>query len=365
MFQTSWIGVFKRGFSGRPDPFSRSPLNYELLQRRTKKFDVNSCPRARVPSLLIDYIKSNRKLQSKTYNHVSSMLDLGIQVPKSRMESDLVKFLRSHKQFITPDVLRAYMLESPGPQDAGQIIESIQQSKLDTDLNMVRLGINTLLKLNDYSNCFRLLDETISGPRYLAAKSLKIRRYCRWGLGVFIGINVMCTVFTSVPFIAVVIPNTVFGAFLTHNWIKIKFPTIVGRISWRYSTSVLERIRRSQELCLTNRIITHFEENNEINLMNYHTSQVRSFTPNILRYNDLFIEPPTSEELIATDSQDRHVFELQTIFKQQLNKRKMIRNDLPQELQFVEFFMSYGNEFEWVEPDQDPAEMANFRSKYK
>ncbi|WEJ96709.1 hypothetical protein PSN45_004252 [Yamadazyma tenuis] len=132
------------------------------------------------------------------------------------------------------------------------------------------------------------------------------------------------------------------------------------------SKSPRQGVLHNEELFLVNRIITYFEENNEINLKNYHTSQVREFSnPNISRFNDYFVELPTSTAVTAVGQHgqyiDENIVALQQMFRRELIGRKIAINDLPEELHFVEFWMTQGENFEWVEPDQDPAEIVRFR----
>jgi hypothetical protein len=116
-----------------------------------------------------------------------------------------------------------------------------------------------------------------------------------------------------------------------------------------------------EELVAFNKIITHFEEHNEVNIRNFHHSKVRKLSNlKMFDQNDYILElPNSSTELATIDSfhEETDILQLQQFFKFQLNSRKMVLNDLLEELMFLEFWLTHGENFDWVEPDQDPAEI--------
>lgn len=99
---------------------------------------------------------------------------------------------------------------------------------------------------------------------------------------------------------------------------------------------------------MVNKVLTHFEEIHEVNIRNFHTSQVRAVS-----------EAHVASDYVVEDSEgvEDPLWALPFEFKHQLARRKMALNDLREELMFIEFWQNHGADFEWVEPDQDPAEI--------
>src|SRR5699024_7089534 len=101
-----------------------------------------------------------------------------------------------------------------------------------------------------------------------------------------------------------------------------------------------------------NKILVHYEEHHEVNISNYHTSQVR--THQAQEVHEAHVEDNLPQVLDDNPPVLR-------LFRSEVYRRRMVINDVPQELMFVEFWLNHGEGFEWVEPDQDPSELIKFK----
>lgn len=356
--------------------FSKYPLNHELFRKRVAQFIQNrdTIPNSNVPSLLKDCIKSNRILQANSNNngHTHDEFHISSNISKRELELELYDFLIDNKSALleSPDVIQQYLNFKPLPSDASQIITLVNMHfqnsiiKKSIKYDLLRLAIDTLLRHNDYAHCFKLIDSTINSPQYLDYMNSTISSNIRaYSLG-FAGLNALqALILPLIPISGLLVVNLGLYGLLTKWLLDLKFPSHIGRLSWRVSNTGRDNICKTQELLLINRIITHFEENNEVNLRNFHHSQVKLFSNiNINTWNDYQIEAPTSTEVSFIDNQyhDDGVVHLRKMLKTELNNRKIVINDLPEELYFMEFWLTQGENFEWVEPDQDPAEYITF-----
>lgn len=108
---------------------------------------------------------------------------------------------------------------------------------------------------------------------------------------------------------------------------------------------------------MVNRLVVHFEEHNELNVRNFHVSEVRQQTPlNVFFHNDMILELPTS----SNEGGNVCILVLNMI-RMQVQQRKMVLGPIGEERDFLEFWQRHGDGFKWVEPDQDPAEIMKWR----
>lgn len=148
---------------------------------------------------------------------------------------------------------------------------------------------------------------------------------------------------------------------------KVNLVAHLGRVSWRPYNNFIYINSHQNEILAINKIITHFEEHNEINIKNFHHSKVRQISNlNIFHQNDYIIELPNTNGLLPIDdknvsNEDSEILKLQGFIRQEIRKRKMVLNDIQEELMFLEFWYTHGENFEWVEPDQDPAEIIRLK----
>ncbi|GEQ69067.1 hypothetical protein JCM33374_g2738 [Metschnikowia sp. JCM 33374] len=153
------------------------------------------------------------------------------------------------------------------------------------------------------------------------------------------------------------------GVFAGLKWLKT---SDLPRVLWRPHTSVLYRLLHGEEALLVNKVVTYFEEYNEVNVKNFHLSQVRpSPRLNVFDTNDyeLFMpEIPGSLQGSVSKENDAATEALTRYFRSELHRRKMVWRPLKEEQMFLDFWVNHGDNYEWVEPDQDPAEMAVLES---
>lgn len=377
MLRYKTILLFVRPLLYQKNHFSRLPLNFQLFNDRLNLFqnDINKLPPHVISNLLVDLIKSNRLLQRQNTSIKIPHDFLGITNPHSnhQLELQLYSVLLQSPNYLSNDlIIRQYLLQTPTPTDPAKTIDLIKinfeyhlkHNRFNYDI--VRIGINHFLTHNDYMNCFRLLDLTLRSPNYMTLQRrhllTKTSIYLAGMIGITLGESLLLDL---IPLMTISIFNSIISMPLIYGMINLKYPKHLGRISWRQSNTLIDNIILSPELLFINRIITYFEENNETNLKNFHYSQVRNYTNlNVNRLNDYYIEAPTTQAVVCGGidqviDNDQDIVTLQQYFRDELRARKITMNDLPEELYFMEYWLTKSDNFEWVEPDQDPAEVIN------
>lgn len=356
--------MFKRCLSYRKNYFSNNLVHNEVFRRRVVEFNNSSITLSptQITSLLLDCIKAGRALQLKKRPTIE-ILDIQSS-SNQELETLISDTLQRNESYLNDDIIRSYILTYPRPVTGSSIIsiiESVFQRKLQNnqiDYSSVRLGVNRFLEMNDYMNCFSIFDKTLRSPgnqRLIVNQIRRLIAYFTTSLGGIICVFTAC----EAP-LEVSIPLTLLSSFsMLFTYLNIKYPRRIGRLSWRFSNSLQYNIANNQELFFLNRIINYFEEFNEINLLNYHHSKVRNFNDlKINKLEDFIIEEP--EEANEYFVNNPRLSEMYLYFKDQLKQRKVAIGDLPQELEFMEYWQ-YNENFEWVEPDQDPAELINLQ----
>ncbi|CAH6719167.1 hypothetical protein CLIB1444_02S02432 [[Candida] jaroonii] len=356
--------MFKRCLSYRKNYFSHNLVHNEVFRRRVNEFNrgTDKLSPNQKSLLLIDCIRAGRTLQLKK-RPTMEILDIESS-SNQQLETLISDTLINNQPYLNDDVIRTYLLTYPRPVTASNIITLIEsefQRKLQNNIidnSIIRLGVNRFLEMNDYMNCFNVFDRTFRSSQYQRLITNQIRRsiaYFTTSIGGIVGLLTMC----EVPF-EISLPLTLISGLGTaFTYLNVKYPRKVGRLSWRFSNSLSYNISNSQELFFLNRIINYFEEYNEINLLNYHHSKVRNFNDiKVNKLDDFIIEEPEDpNQYFITNPR---LSEMYVYFKDQLKHRKVAIGDLPQELAFMEYWQ-YNENFEWVEPDQDPAELMSFQ----
>lgn len=386
------------------DFFSKSPLNYETYENRLKRFTKiyqeqnqeqksykgslkGSLKRSRKVSdqesvpveLFLDCIKANRQLQSqKSFpTHTREVLDdtfLG-RVDNSGLENKLwnLLFTKYHQGSIN-QVVKSYISTPPSPVKKIFKVTSVNfQSNLKQlngklinfkhiDKSVICTALNKLLDNKDYYGGFKLVENTLESREYLRHRK-QLLTSAGVGLGMFnLVVTAVETLFLpSIPPLLYLLMNVLLSLGLVYGLLQFQIIQHLGRLSWRPHNSKLYNYIHHEELVAFNKIITHFEEHNEVNIRNFHHSKVRKLSNlKMFDQNDYILElPNSSTELATIDSfhEETDILQLQQFFKFQLNSRKMVLNDLLEELMFLEFWLTHGENFDWVEPDQDPAEI--------
>lgn len=331
-FRMRW-SVIRWSHTTSSGPISRAPLNVVTYDKRVNQITQWT------PLLLIDLIKANRTLQKEVppSSHYT-FLDL-----HHRTSREWERRLQ-HTVFQSPPppaVWSAYLYTQPRPVLHVDKLFSVVPCTRAYVLPMLQF----LLDAKDYHSAFKLVDDTTK-------REMKqwLPKAGAWTTAATIGLS--CTEWFLMPFLPVSVYLAVNFLAVFGTWaglVQIHTPKLLGRISWR-QCSFLHRYLHTDELMLVARILTHFEEVNEVNIRNFHHGKVREpRNLNTFDSNEYILEVPEPEE------NGMHRF-----FRAELTRRRMVINDLQEELNFIEFWLTHGEKFEWVEPDQDPAEQLKF-----
>lgn len=352
--------------------FSRKPVNFETYCKRLDKFEKKFPNHEDIPtSYFIDLIKTNRLLQQNSrqpssHNHNDF---LGIITTKSsaELEADLWKVLVEKYQVLQTnrEVFSKYLFTNPLPYTQTHRLFELVQSNFPAKNTLVKPLLNFLLKQQDYHSCVKLLDSTYNSPEYV--KQLRqqlVAVGAKFAGGTIVFLAVEWFFMPLLPLYFYGIFNSSILLFLGLGLLKVLAPKSVGRISWRPYNSLFYNYFHRHELLMFNRILTHFEEHNEVTIRNFHHSKVRKVASlKVFNLNDYVIELLNSNNVAPLDpstNEDDEMSDIQQFFRQELSKRKLLLGDLQEELMFLEFWLTHGENFVWVEPDQDPAELIKF-----
>ncbi|EMG47982.1 hypothetical protein G210_1533 [Candida maltosa Xu316] len=348
--------------------FSRSPLNYETYSKRLKK--ISSQIYNQEPIVLSDLIKANRQLQLKNSGTTKIDNSFGIKLCPSNtvLEQDLFNVLFTKRIPKTRTVVSEYLFTEPRPTKIGDVIDAttgffinqLERNKV-ADVDIVFASLSLILEQKDYYNCFKLIDNTINSESYADYLKTKFMRL----VGSFLGVNLLLIGLQSVylpliPHLFLITSNILISSLVYVGFFKINLiNNKVGDILWRPYLSVFHKYLHHAEFMAINKIVNHWYENNQINLKNFHSIEARSVKPNldVFYNNDYILESPDSSK------------DLQVYLNQELNKRKIVLRESPEELLFLEYYtyqkgksiLNNDSDLKWVEPDQDPAELIKFK----
>ncbi|OBA22815.1 hypothetical protein METBIDRAFT_75984 [Metschnikowia bicuspidata var. bicuspidata NRRL YB-4993] len=368
--------------------FARAPLTYETLAERCRVFGrQNKHP----PAQLVDYILANRKLQKINrglgtglrFGTLGSSLGLPLNVSSARLEQDLWLFVCKYwAPCVASDhVVTTYVCTNKNGNVSTlfRLVRENFASKLSGNVwpstGPVTALTHVLLRENDFHGCFRLIDDTVN-----SAESMDLRRHqllrqaAKTGVAAFtcgLGLSVWYTLLATSdilglldgvadlwPVLALSLASGL-GTFLGFQWLKA---ASLPRILWRPHTSMWHRVLHFEEALFVNKIVTYYEEYNEVNVKNFHLSEVREQARlDVLDQSDYELHLP--DPASGADDHDKiHATEALTrYFRQELYLRKMVWRPFKEQKMFLDFWLSHGDSYEWVEPDQDPAEMAFLR----
>lgn len=357
--------------------FSSEPLNYEILSRRVAQFHPSIPPS---PHAIRDYIVANRKLQrinrdqNLSFNHPGTKFmdfDIQLQVPSAQLESELWHFLQEYWQnsVADDDIVKEYVLTS----DSVDISHGFQLVTENYAYHIAKGRIvrgpvlalvHVLLRRSDYHGCFKLIDLTF-GSKDLNELA-KSKYYQSLAAGTLASLAAGALHYAFMPPLwalgfLVLDMGAIFGTMYGLN--RIHCSELLGRVNWRSHTSFFHRYTHQQQILVINKIVAYFEDYNEINVKNYHISEVRNTSSlGTFHLNEYEYQLPESTALTwGNMGSDEKVESMARYFRSELNRRRLLWNALDEEQMFIEFWISHGESFEWVEPDQDPAEMVTFR----
>lgn len=417
--------------------FFTKPLTYEYYLKEVKRFGNGD------PLTLLKFIESNRNLQQTSRLTKNNFLGIKLPPSNNKLESQLVNLIDDFKGFANNHVMKTYINYNPKPTNISQLIKMVRKnfdyqisSCEQVDFSVLYNGLNLLLHQKDYYNGFRLIDETITTSDFVERmkKGLHFKLFLLLNISLTGVVSYFLPLF---PLALIALTNLIStgllwaSQFLRYNKVE--------KLSWRSYNSWLYNLTHEPEILLVNKIITHYEEHNEVNIKNYHNSKVRHQSNiNIFNQGDYYLELPTNlremtfvnQEMKSISDQDqREILEtsysnqvlhqpdhqnlretmgqenfketlihsretfikrssrkqlevysgqldkdhidqsqvsleqtpLQQHFRDQLYRRKLVYDEISDELIFLEYWLTNSNEFQWVEPDQDPAEILKLK----
>ncbi|WPK23020.1 hypothetical protein PUMCH_000243 [Australozyma saopauloensis] len=364
--------------------FSREPLNYETLTRRCTEFHARAEPSLQA---IMDYINANRKLQTRTRQtdqraHFSSIIkdpeSLGIKlgVSKAALEQELWVFMKRYWLHCISDeaVVKMYLLESHSAninQEFQLVVQNYRhrlalklKEQDDLSSSVVSSYTRVLLKRDDFANCFKLLDVTYSHPKLLALKKAHVWLLAAkmslgsigfaslgWGCIALLSSNL------SIPGILVGFCLSAITSCLTIIGLKTRCLHDLDRVSWRPYVLLGYRYLYREASAIINQIVNYYEEHNDLNTKIYHLRQEYQTSPNKMNGELEILQPIDDLQNTGYSHAENEALLNSALIRSELAKRKLMWNSLKEEKKFLEFWMNHGENFEWVEPDQDPGEI--------
>lgn len=393
--------------------FSRAPLNYDTLLQRFAQFHARPVPTL---ALLLDYIRANRRLQQQAReeglgygsrrgaaglfgpaqnlfgpmdsptgaadvlrdpNSLAQLTErLGVRLlaPAPQLQRELWQFLVRYwpHAAVNEDVVRQYVLGSTC-SEVGHLFQLVAECfRHNLSCNVVRTGsvlspavdvlLRVLLRRKDYHNCFRLLDDTYASAELTAAKRSHCMRQavnafiCYVGVGA-VAVGIAAIVDASAAFAVFVCSLVLSGVAcaFTHAALEVVRVCLLLRVSWRRYVPFVHRYLQCEHSAAVDRMVSYFEEHHEVNTKNYHLLQDCDRAAVV--QDDYDVVVPYEIELAGRAAHTHAVQAHSTLLRAELLRRKLTWKPLKEEQSFLEYWKSQGRGFEWVEPDQDPAEM--------
>ncbi|KAL7666053.1 Uncharacterized protein ABC855_g1647 [[Candida] zeylanoides] len=345
--------------------FSAKPLNYETFCQRLGVVHRRRTPPS--PQLVTDCIVAARTLEREAAHtrriepKARDFLSIRRSHSTYDVESKLEAFLRRYQAVVChhDSVLKAYLLVKPTPSNSESVVEMVSSHYIMSAAQsptLVMVALRLLLHEKDYRNSFVLIDRTVSSQQ-----NLGLQRSATLGVAAAVaGVSlVSAAVATSLSAIFIGATWVTLGLALKYALYRVHAVRKLDRVSWRPHCGAWYRYARTHELYMVNKIIAHYEEHTEVNVRNYHHSNVRHISKlNTFHRNDYVLELPEAQTVTAGSPT-----EIETLFRSQLNLRRMVLNDLQEELMFLDYWLTQGEDYEWVEPDQDPAEVIKLRTQ--
>lgn len=391
--------------------FQESPFNYGTLKDRLNKFsDAATGQDLKLnESVILDAIKSCRKLQQKLgqernisqksieNNTVNAILGDSKEgsVTGNEAEALLEKFVFSNDNVgintaaynKNEEIVRNYLLTKPVP-NSERILQTVEKlrskGKMVSDSN-IQIALRVILNhqgvppVENFQNAFKLVADTVGSEQYVeSVKHTVISKYVPWYLGGFAGIEVVsgwvfdrfAVELTGISSVSTTGLKLMLGSYL-FNVSLLGVTALLGyfnnntlRVKWRSGVGMWHKYLHHKELRFYEIIFIHFEEMYDNNVGNYNVAQAgdpliqSEGVKSLLNYKE-----EASNGRVEYEDMGLEVYEekkrLLTFFRENLRaKRMQITEQTDTEQLFQEYWASNGENFQWVEPDQDPAEIA-------
>ncbi len=334
-----------------------------------------------------DIIKSfkllQKQLQTRNFNHDDSQIQLQLQLKSNKIDDYLIFNLFNDKRVnFTFKILRYYLLTSKSNSssilNSNYIIESIKclinrqqniEKQFNSNKDTIFLALRLILKQNDFELSFELMNLTFGNSKYfkyIEENTNKIKIILpnqKWIYPVVPSISLFLIIFDSnfqihLTILSYLILNSLFY----FNYIYLNILSINNYlIHWRPGLSSFEKFKKINELKMIRKILIEFDENLNLSVANYHLKFKEIDIDN--NYNPFALSLPSSSPLTNYNEYEQLQVEkmekIRKLIDQELVKRKMRLSPTDEELMFQEYWSSYGEGFEWVEPDKDPTEYVN------
>lgn len=352
----------------------------EILDNEEKKTTIanqNSASKRDIEKLLSDFLLNNRNREINSIVYDNKKND---------------------------KIIKNYLLIKPVP-DSFEIVDFVEKlnSKMASGIalndNNVKVATRVILNnskstaVDNFENSFILIDLTFGSKKYADSISRKFfSKYIPSYIACFFSLEFLSTFlfdkftmeFIGTSTISSTGLNLMIGSYLL-NVSLLGFISALGfftsktkRVKWRPGVSFWYKILHHKELISYEKIFTNYEELYDLNANNFHLLGSKSSPESINSPESVSgIKSLISNSNCNENNKDGSIkFEydntsdkinyevlnekqkLSTFFRENLRKKRLsIEEYTDQELLFQEYWVSNGENFEWVDPDQDPAEI--------